>query len=33
MKDIEKLIEMAYQRGFVEGKLAGCLETLREIRK
>jgi hypothetical protein len=33
MEDVKRLIEMAYERGFVEGKLAGTLETLKEIRK
>lgn len=33
MEDVKRLIEMAYERGFVEGKLVGTLETLREVRK
>lgn len=33
MEEIKDLIERAYKIGFAEGKLAGCLETLREVHK
>lgn len=33
MEEVKDLIERAYKIGFAEGKLAGTLETLKEMKK